>query len=321
MRLSEPFLKLPIRFSADALKAEVAALPQSAWVGHATGFAGNVAVRLTTVGGKQTDAFEGPMRPTQDLARCQYIREIMAELAGVWGRSRLMGLDPDAEVPPHVDVHYYWRTHLRIHIPIITNPGVTFTCGTSAVHMEPGECWVFDSFRVHDVQNKGEDRRVHLVLDTVPTERLWDLVDAARRGDSETFLLEPGTRKPEPLLFENFNAPKVMSPWEIRCHVAYIAEHAKRGPALDELLAKLDRFADAWAALWSHYEAADQGVGAYWQLLKHSRGEIRPCAEAVELDNELTFYDALEQSVFVMALFPGIQQQLESQSAGTRLAS
>ena len=32
-------------------------------------------------------------------------------LGGVWGRSRLMALAPGAEVPAHVDAHYYWRTH------------------------------------------------------------------------------------------------------------------------------------------------------------------------------------------------------------------
>src|SRR5690349_12951548 len=106
MRLLEPFLKLPISFSADALREELRALPDAAWIPHATGFAGNVAVRLVTVGGGASDSFEGPMRPTEYLERSTYIREIMAELGGVWGRSRLMGLDPAAEVPAHVDVHY-----------------------------------------------------------------------------------------------------------------------------------------------------------------------------------------------------------------------
>lgn len=321
MRLAEPFLKLPIAFSADALQAEIAELPAAAWVPHATGFTGNVAVRLVTVGGEPTDSFEGPMRPTENLERCPYIREIMAELAGVWGRSRLMGLDPEAEVPAHVDVHYYWRTHLRIHIPIVTNPGVTFTCGDTSVHMEPGECWVFDSFRWHDVQNKGGERRVHLVLDTVPTDRLWDLVDAARSGTGDPFLLEPGRRPPGPLMFENFNAPKVMSPWEMRCHIGFLADHATKGPALDSLLKRLDRFADGWAALWSHFGTADQGLPVYSRLLAATREQLKDDAEAVQLDNELSFFTALDQSVFVMALHPAVQMQLHGAAREQRVAS
>ena len=71
----------------------------------------------------------------------------------------------------HVDLHYHWRTHIRIHIPVITDPKVLFTCGDETVHMAPGECWIFDSFRFHRVENGWTERRVHLVLDTVMTER------------------------------------------------------------------------------------------------------------------------------------------------------
>ena len=79
----------------------------------------------------------------------------MQELGGVWGRSRLMGLGPGAVVPIHVDIHYYWRTHVRIHIPVVTNPGVRFFCGGQNVHMAAGEAWVFDSFQTHEVAQRG----------------------------------------------------------------------------------------------------------------------------------------------------------------------
>ena len=69
MQLDRPFLKLPIRFDADALEREVRALPASAWVPHPSGFPGNEAVRLVTAGGLPTDAFEGPMKPTENLAQ------------------------------------------------------------------------------------------------------------------------------------------------------------------------------------------------------------------------------------------------------------
>ncbi|MEA3057790.1 MAG: hypothetical protein QOF34_605, partial [Sphingomonadales bacterium] len=61
MELTRPLLKLPLRFDADALAREVRALPQSAWVPHPTGFAGNEAVRLITPGGRETDELKGEM--------------------------------------------------------------------------------------------------------------------------------------------------------------------------------------------------------------------------------------------------------------------
>ena len=64
----EPFPKLPIRFDAPALEAEVRASQPPPRVPHPTGFPGNEAVRLVTVGGRPTDDFDGPMRPTESPA-------------------------------------------------------------------------------------------------------------------------------------------------------------------------------------------------------------------------------------------------------------
>ena len=105
-----------------------------------------------------------------------------------------MGLGPGAEVPEHVDSHYHWRTHLRIHVPIITSPKVEFTCGGETVHMAQGECWLFDSFRWHEVHNRGTERRVHLVLDTVVTPSCGTL--STRRSPGRCRSEPSGLAKP-----------------------------------------------------------------------------------------------------------------------------
>ncbi|WP_300975103.1 aspartyl/asparaginyl beta-hydroxylase domain-containing protein [Sphingomonas sp. LHG3406-1] len=209
MQFSKPLLRLPITFCVQTLTAEVAALPPTAWMPHPQGFPGNDAVPLVAADGGLNDRLRGVMEPTEHLARCPYIAALMAELGGVWGRSRLMGLGPGAEVPGHVDTNHYWRTHIRIHIPVITNPQVTFTCGDESVHMAAGECWVFDSFQRHNVQNKGKDKRVHLVLDTVGGEQLWALLDAAGRDLAPSEPWMPGNRELPPLSFERVNTPAV----------------------------------------------------------------------------------------------------------------
>ena len=303
MRLDRPFLKLPIRFDAETLEREVSALPESAWVPHPTGFPGNEAVRLVTVNGQPTDDFDGPMRPTPNVASCPYIQEVMAALGGVWGRSRLMGLGVGAEVPEHVDAHYHWRTHLRIHVPVITNPKVEFTCGGETVHMAPGESWVFDSFRWHEVHNRGSERRVHLVLDTVVTPRLWDLIEAARIGASEPKLLNPGEGPPEPLMFEQFNVPNVMTPWEVRGHLAFAAGEAEPHPKLEAVLKRLDRFADGWAALWARFGDTGEGIAEYRQLIADARDELQAIGgDQIRLKNELELTTVLNQLIFIMAV-------------------
>src|SRR4051794_34881662 len=128
MRIGRPLLKLPIRFCGETLAREMSALPADAWVGHPQKFDGNIAVPLISPGGAINDQASGPMAPTQWLRQCPYILEIIQALPSTWGRSRFMGLEAGAVVPEHVDIHYYWRTHLRIHIPVITNEKVAFTC-------------------------------------------------------------------------------------------------------------------------------------------------------------------------------------------------
>jgi hypothetical protein len=303
MRLKQPFLKLPIRFDADALAAEARALPPSAWTPHPTGFVGNEAVRLVTPAGEDSDNIEGPMAATDSLNRCDYVRQIMAEIGGVWGRSRFMGLAPGREVPPHIDINYYWRTHLRIHIPVITNPGVLFTCGGETVHMAAGECWVFDSFLQHDVQNKGDAQRIHLVLDTVGGGILPELMRAAEQPSSEARLFAPGTRDGDGLVFEKVNSPKVMSPWEMRCHLAFTREKAGTDPRVVAILDRIEMFIDAWAANWARFGADDAGRPVYEQLLREVRESIGAMGVSeLELPNRVPLARMLEQLILLLAL-------------------
>ena len=308
MRLGKPLLQLPIRFDAEKLAAEVNALPSSAWMPHPGGFAGNEAVPLVSPGGEQTDDFEGPMGPTEQLQRCPYIMDLMAELDGVWGRSRLMGLAPGAVVPVHIDVHYYWRTHLRIHIPVITNPGVLFTCNNETVNMKAGECWVFDSFALHYVQNKGTERRVHLVLDTVGGEKLWDLVEAASAGAEPGPTvwegLPAGTAR-RPLAYEQINRPKVMSPWEMRRHVDYVLDHAPVEEQNGPVARQLDRFITAWHAAWAQYGTSDEGLPTYRSLIEGMRAELKAAnAHEIVLRNKQGLAFVIDALVLWNAVSP-----------------
>jgi hypothetical protein len=300
MELGRPLVKLPMRFDAAQLAREVRALPQSAWVPHPTGFVGNEAVRLITPGGRPTDDLGGEMGPTEQLLACPYVMEVMAAIGAVWGRSRLMGLGPGADVPPHIDSHYYWRTHWRIHIPVITNPDVTFTCGAETVHMQAGESWVFDSFRPHNVHNGGSDQRIHLVLDTVGGGRLRELIEAGERGSAEDEFIAPGTVSTGNLAYERVNSPEVMSPWEIRAHLAFLRDQALPNPLLGPVLKRLDDFAADWAAVWAQFETDEVGWPQYLQLLDGlKRDLITIGGSQIQLRNKLRLYLVLDHMVLL----------------------
>jgi hypothetical protein len=322
MELSRPLVKLPIRFDAEVLEAEIRALPKSAWVPHPTGFVGNEAVRLITPGGKATDDLAGEMGPTDELAACPYIAEVMASIGSVWGRSRLMGLGAGANVPPHIDSHYYWRTHWRIHIPIITNPQVMFRCGGESVHMKAGECWVFDSFRGHSVHNGGSEQRVHLVLDTVGGGRLRELIEAGESGDARQEFVKPSGGPGGELHFERVNSPRVMSPWEIRAHLAFLAQHALPNPLLGPVLKRLDDFASDWAAVWAEHETDEGGWSDYVGLLDGLKLDLTTIGGgSVQLKNRLSLYLVLDHMV-LMNLF-GDPEEVQAKAVGEkrRLAS
>ena len=318
MEFKEPLLRLPIRFDAKRLSADVESLGEDVWTAHPTGFAGNDAVALVSPGGQLTDALRGAMAPTRHLLASPYIMAIMGELGGVWGRSRLMRIAPGAEVPEHVDIHYYWRTHIRIHIPVITDPEVVFTCGGVSVHMAPGECWIFDSFRMHDVQNRSARSRVHLVLDTVGGDRLWELIDAAEAGaaasDAPTM---PSMASAGDLKFEQINSPKVMTPWEIRCHIDYLRSALVPGAEAGPVLKRLDRFVAGWLAAWTRFGESDDGLETYRELVAAARRDVDAMGgKGLPLVNGAPLAIALNALIFSNALAapanrPGQQAQAQ----------
>lgn len=298
MRLTEPLLRLPIAFDADVLAAEVLALPATAWVPHPNNHPGNAAVRLVTTGGQPTDDTRAPMAPTDHLLACPYMREAMAAIGGTWGRSRLMSLGPGAVVPPHIDTHYYWRTHVRLHVPIVTNAHVAFTCADQTVHMAAGECWIFDTFSNHLVRNAGHATRVHLVLDTVGGEGLWDLIDAA---GGETRRLRPGSAPSAPLAFEQVDGSTTISPWEVKQQFAFIAEHAVAGAGLDAVLRRLDRFAAGWTACWAAHGAAAEGAPEYRRLIAALEADLPSLGgERLRLRNGLPVYRQIAEFLFAL---------------------
>ena len=201
MKLQYPFMQLPLSFDAAALEAEVGAVEESAWRPHPQGYAGNDALTLVTTGGDpDSDAVAGPMRPTPHLERCPYLQQVLHSIGATWGRTRLMRLSGQAEVTPHVDVNYYWRERVRVHVPIVTQPTVRFTCGDAEINMRAGECWIFDTWRMHNVVNDHALPRIHLVADTVGGTGFWQLVARARPHCRVSADWQPAFVPPRPAL-------------------------------------------------------------------------------------------------------------------------
>lgn len=71
-------------------------------------------------------------------------------------------------IPSHIDMGDAIRLPHRIHIPIQTDPDVSFTVDHIAFHLEYGRAYELNNLRVHSVENNGANPRYHLMIDLLP---------------------------------------------------------------------------------------------------------------------------------------------------------
>lgn len=116
------------------------------------------------------------------------VRGILARLrgegfaGGELDRVRFMRLVPGGELARHADITDREAgvaddRVTRLHIPVVTNPAVSFTSWDSkgqqvGATMAEGSLWYLDQRKPHRAINEGEEDRVHLVVDLLGSEQL-----------------------------------------------------------------------------------------------------------------------------------------------------
>ncbi|MFD3334291.1 aspartyl/asparaginyl beta-hydroxylase domain-containing protein [Streptomyces sp. NPDC058700] len=136
---------------------------------------------------------------TPVLDRCPYLAEVLAGFPAPLHSARLMALGPGSETHEHSDGHtnFPWG-FLRLHIPVVTQSGAELVVDGTTYHWEAGQLWYADFDRPHIARNRGAERRIHLVVDTVPTPALMSLFPAGFLAElpwSDVLM----TREPVPL--------------------------------------------------------------------------------------------------------------------------
>ena len=320
MRLGKPFIRLPFRFDAERLAAEVGQFAEGDWMLHPNKLPGNSAIALISSGGGDNDSFEGEKRPTPHLAKCPYMRQVMACFGEVLSRSRLMRLEAGAEVSLHVDFNYHWFSRVRIHIPVVTNPAVLFRCGAEQLHMQAGECWIFDSWRRHQVVNGGAATRVHLVIDTCGSAKFWRMVREAETrpsaaiADAAEFLpFQPG--RDAVVRAEQFSNLPVMAPGEctalVEDLIADFCDNPNNPPELAAAYADLLRgFACDWRELWLLHGHRPEGRPHYQALIQATRRQLHPNRRALTTaSNDIGVNAVFAQRVLNAALAPAARME------------
>ena len=284
---------------------------------HPSRMTGNSAVALISRDGGDNDDFDGSMSETPHLQACPYVRQVIASFGEVFGRSRLMKLAGGAEVSQHVDFNYHWYTRVRIHIPIITNPHVTFYCADLHTHMKAGECWIFNSWCRHRVANESDEDRVHLVIDTAGSSRFWEMVRDMEKYDPFSDSIEID-KLVEPLPFvadkdveirgEQYNVAPVMSPGEVDALVHEVIRDFERNPDNDAALVDayktmLVDFTKDWRETWHLYGYQREGWQQYQDVIDKVSDQLHPDNRAlVTQSNDIGVNPIIVQRILRVAL-------------------
>lgn len=100
------------------------------------------------------------------------VKELEQKVDGVRGHVLFINLPAGKSVKPHEDAGQYFLSVARFHVPIITNPDVSFVVGGEDKFLEVGQCWEINNNKTHSVENRGAEDRIHLLIDVMPKKHM-----------------------------------------------------------------------------------------------------------------------------------------------------
>ena len=187
-------LKLPFRFDPERLTADLGLIAADEWVAHFNKgiYEGDWSgVALRSVGGQAMQLYPDPtaterFADTETLGRCPYYREVLAAFQCPLTSARLLRLRAGSSIAEHRDYRLgYEDGEVRLHVPIVTDPGVAFFLAGERVPMAAGECWYLNVNLPHRVENRSRIDRIHLVIDCVVNEWLAQFFRLEAPGGSD----------------------------------------------------------------------------------------------------------------------------------------
>jgi hypothetical protein len=184
--------RLPWRFDAPALLADARALAADDWVPHFnTGYYEGdwSGAALRSVGGAARQLYPDPTAQeayadTPLLARCPHAADALATFRCPLLAVRFLRLGPGSTIREHRDYNLGFDDgEVRIHVPLSTGPSVEFLHDGERVDMGEGEAWYLDLNLRHAVANRGDQPRIHLVIDCLVDGWLRSVFEVALRAE------------------------------------------------------------------------------------------------------------------------------------------
>lgn len=100
------------------------------------------------------------LEPVLDAATAPY-----GYACGAYPRVMLARMAPGGVIHPHRDQNPAAKWPHKVHVPITTNPDVTFFVDGVGYHFAEGEAVEVNNMGLHAVENRGETDRIHLIFE------------------------------------------------------------------------------------------------------------------------------------------------------------
>jgi hypothetical protein len=81
------------------------------------------------------------------------------------GRIFVVSLRAGGHIMAHADEGAYARHYSRMHLCLQSDNGNEFRCGSERIHMLPGTVWTFNHHVEHEVWNRSDRERIHIIID------------------------------------------------------------------------------------------------------------------------------------------------------------
>jgi hypothetical protein len=83
-------------------------------------------------------------------------------------RAMMARLPAGGRIARHTDGHPSFSVAHRIHVPLVTNPGVEFVVGRESVPPRAHFAFELNNLMAHSVVNNGDRARIHFIFDYAP---------------------------------------------------------------------------------------------------------------------------------------------------------
>jgi hypothetical protein len=100
------------------------------------------------------------------------LEPVLVEATAPYGYARancprvmLARMAPGGVIHPHRDQNPAAKWPHKIHVPLITNEGVTFSVDGNGYHFAEGEAVEVNNMGLHAVENRGATDRIHLIFE------------------------------------------------------------------------------------------------------------------------------------------------------------